>query len=178
MADIHELTIAMDLRGDLPEAELAELRWHLGLGPRPEHITEEQVVVNEVLDLLDEDQHPVQDEHGDWVLKEYPEPAWHEGAPYAATKMPGVGFSTLVRGGERYHDSERWALTCRWEVHPDAHDGVADLIDWLVARIHTRDSFFGYQRWYEDERPELLALRDEKIMTTRDGVCGPPFWEG
>ncbi|MBB6553547.1 hypothetical protein [Nonomuraea rubra] len=52
MADIHELLVAMDLRGDLSETELAELRRHLGLGSRPEHITEETIVVNEVLDLL------------------------------------------------------------------------------------------------------------------------------
>ncbi|GAA0708882.1 hypothetical protein Drose_21660 [Dactylosporangium roseum] len=45
MADLHELMVAADLRGDLAEPDLAELRWHLGLGPRPEHVTAATVIV-------------------------------------------------------------------------------------------------------------------------------------
>lgn len=168
--------VAMDLRGDLSGSELAELRWHLGLGPRPEHITEEMVVVNDVLDLLDDEQEPVQDEEGDWVINEYPEPAWSDGSPYAGSKMPGVGFSALVRGDE--DDGGRWALTCRWEVHPDGHAELAELISWLTARLHRDWSFFGYQRWYEDEEPELLRLREGKVVVSRDGTVAPPFWDG
>jgi hypothetical protein len=175
MADIHEVMLAMDLRGDLPESELAELRWHLGLGPRPGHITAQTIVVNEVLDLLHDDQQPVRDEHGDWVIKEFPEAAWHDGSPYAASKMPGAGFSTLVRGDD--HDGGRWALSCRWEVHPDGHVQLAEFIGWLTARLRESQSFFGYQRWYEDREPELLSFRDGKVMTYRDGTFVPPFWD-
>ncbi|GAA3230467.1 hypothetical protein [Nonomuraea helvata] len=175
MADIHELMLAMDLRGDLSETELGELRWHLGLGSRPEHITEETIVVNEVLDLLPEEQKPVRDEHGDWVIKESPQPAWDDGSPYAASKIPGAGYSILVRADD--HDGGRWALTCRWEVHPDGHAEVAELMDRLVARLHGNGSFFGHQRWYEDEEPELLGIRDGKVVTRCDGAFVPPFWD-
>ncbi|MGW0806020.1 hypothetical protein [Nonomuraea sp. NPDC002799] len=175
MADIHELMVAMDLRGDLSETELAELRWHLGLGSRPEHITEETIVVNEVLDLLDDEQKPVRDEKGDWVIKDFPQPAWDGGSPYAASKIPGAGCSILVRADD--HDDERWALTCRWEIHPDGHAVLARLIGWLVARLHKNECFFGYQRWYEDDQPELLSVRDGKVVTCRDGTFVPPFWE-
>lgn len=167
--------VAMDLRGDLPEAEVAELRWHLGLGPRPGHVTERSIVVNEVLDLLDDEREPVRDENGDWVVKEFPEPAWGDGAPYAASKVPGAGFSILVRADD--HDDARWALTCRWEVHPDGHAELADLIGRLVARLHRDRSFSGYQRWYEDAEPQPLSLRDGKVVTRRDGAFVPPFWE-
>ncbi|MCP2361866.1 hypothetical protein HD597_008886 [Nonomuraea thailandensis] len=172
MADIHELMVAMDLRGDLPEAELAELRWHLGLGSRPGHVAERTIVVNEVLDLLPDEQEPMRDENGDWVIKEFPRPAWGDGgSPYAASKIPGAGFSILVRG------DERWALTCRWEVHPDGHAEVAELMGRLAVRLHENGSFFGYQRWYEDDEPEVLGVRDGKVVTCRDGGFVPPFWE-
>ncbi|AXK36708.1 hypothetical protein DVA86_33260 [Streptomyces armeniacus] len=175
MADIHEVMLAMNLRGDLSGTELAGLRWHLGLAERPGHVTEKTIVVNDVLDLLDEEQERELNEDGDWVIKEFPEPAWNNGSPYAASKMPGTGFSTLVRGDGHY--GERWALTCRWEVHPDGHGELAELIDWLAARLHEDESFFGYQRWYEDDQPELLSLRDGGVVACRDGAFVPPFWE-
>ncbi|SPL88110.1 unnamed protein product [[Actinomadura] parvosata subsp. kistnae] len=167
---------AMDVRDDLPDTELAELRWHLGLGPRPAHLTEETIIVNEVLDLLDEDQEPVRDEHGDWVIKQLPEPAWSDGSPYAASKLPGAGFSVLVRSDDR--DTGRWALTCRWEIHPDGHGEVAELMGWLTARLHEdHHSFSGYQRWYEDDRLEQLSIQDGEVVARRDGGFVPPFWD-
>lgn len=33
MSDIYELTVTVDLREELSEQQLAELRRHLGLGP-------------------------------------------------------------------------------------------------------------------------------------------------
>ncbi|TQK42299.1 hypothetical protein FBY35_3678 [Streptomyces sp. SLBN-118] len=36
MADIYELSIVLNLGEDLSNEEVAELRWHLGLGPKPE----------------------------------------------------------------------------------------------------------------------------------------------
>ncbi|MDA2811815.1 hypothetical protein O4J56_14325 [Nocardiopsis sp. RSe5-2] len=36
MADVFELAITVDLRDEISEEEVAELRWHLGLGPEPE----------------------------------------------------------------------------------------------------------------------------------------------
>ncbi|MFC7647433.1 hypothetical protein ACFQX6_48135 [Streptosporangium lutulentum] len=39
MADLHEVLITAELRADLSDAEISELRWHLGLGPEPETFT-------------------------------------------------------------------------------------------------------------------------------------------
>jgi hypothetical protein len=167
--------VAIDLRGDLAERDVAELRWQVGLGPRPPHITERTIVVNDVLDLLTDEQEPVQNENGDWVIKQFPEPAWHDGSPHAASRTFGVDFSSLVHVNDG--GGERWALTCRWEVHPDGCAEVARLFGWLAARLHKDGSFFGYQRWYEDDEPELLGIRDGKIMARRKGTFVPPFWD-
>ena len=35
MGDWYDVILTVDLRPDVPAAELAELRWHLGLGERP-----------------------------------------------------------------------------------------------------------------------------------------------
>ncbi|MCP2340740.1 hypothetical protein [Actinomadura rupiterrae] len=178
MADIQELMIATDLRASLSEAEVAELRWQVGLGPRPEHIGEETLVVNEILDIVrDEGEEPVQDEDGDWVIKRFPEPAWHDGSPRAAYKIPGVVSSSLVREGAA--DGGRWALTCRWEIHPDGHAEIAELFDWLAGRCDSETAFFGYLRWYEEGEPDTpLHLRAGKIVTFRDGKFVPPFaWD-
>ncbi|MEV5745256.1 hypothetical protein AB0L30_34795 [Microbispora rosea] len=48
---------------------------------------------------------------------------------------------------------------------------MAELIDWLAARRHKNDPFFGYQRWYEDDEPELLSVHDGKVVVAcRDGA--------
>ncbi|GAA2890223.1 hypothetical protein [Nonomuraea rubra] len=50
---------------------------------------------------------------------------------------------------------------------------MAELIDWLTARLHKDESFFGYQRWYEDDAPELLSVRDGKVVMCREGGILP-----
>ncbi|MFI6006928.1 hypothetical protein ACIA98_42500 [Streptomyces sp. NPDC051366] len=50
MSDIYGLMIAVDLRDEISEQELAELSWHLGTGPQPERlsiVTEFPVVVED-----------------------------------------------------------------------------------------------------------------------------------
>src|SRR5947207_5394331 len=38
VGDLYELVLSIDLRGDITDDELAELRWHVGQGPRPERL--------------------------------------------------------------------------------------------------------------------------------------------
>ncbi|MGP3916698.1 hypothetical protein [Nonomuraea sp. 10N515B] len=38
MADIYELVLSVDIRADVTDDELAELRWHVGQGARPERL--------------------------------------------------------------------------------------------------------------------------------------------
>ncbi len=76
----------------------------------------------------------------------------------------------LVRMCADDHGDGHWALTCRWEIHPDGHPEVAGLIAWLAARRHKNGPFFGYQRWYEADEPELLSPRRESCVACRDGA--------
>ncbi|WP_256255611.1 hypothetical protein [Streptomyces sp. MUSC 14] len=96
MSDIYELTLALDLRDALSVEELAELRWHLGAGPAPETfriVTEFPVVV--------------EDEHGDFVIEDHPEPLLGQhGGGY---KVGGALVSVLFRRQET--GSAAWALT-------------------------------------------------------------------
>ncbi|MFF9512175.1 hypothetical protein ACF1BU_36845 [Streptomyces sp. NPDC014724] len=39
MSDVYELVVTVDLRDEITEQELAELRWHLGIGPQPERLS-------------------------------------------------------------------------------------------------------------------------------------------
>src|SRR5690606_10598536 len=61
MSDMYELLVSADLPGDLAGAEAGELRWHLGLGPRPER----RVIVGEFPEAgIGDDGRPRQDGRG------------------------------------------------------------------------------------------------------------------
>jgi hypothetical protein len=119
MADIYEFVLAMDLRADLPDAELAEVRWHLGLGPRPETLTivpadpfEEPIQDPAVLATIGPGPYQYQLLHG-------------RGGAY---KIHGALVSELVARPNQ----PGWALTTRQELHPDAFNDVRHLVDWLA----------------------------------------------
>ncbi|MGW7069310.1 hypothetical protein ACWGII_14880 [Streptomyces sp. NPDC054855] len=147
MADIYELTMALDLRDDLSEGEVAELRWHLGLGPRPTALT----VVREFPVV-------VEDARGELVTEDDPAPLL--GCHDTALKVAGALTSVLLprEGG--------WALTARQEIHPDAFDRVGELLTWLAARAeghHARldgSVRVGWTRFYEQDEPRPLVVRD------------------
>ncbi|MER6612141.1 hypothetical protein [Streptomyces xantholiticus] len=83
MADIFELMLTLDLRDELSEEELAELRWHLGLGPRPK-----------VLRIVTDFPFVVEDDHGELVIEDRPEPLL--GRHGEASKVGGALVS--IRG--------------------------------------------------------------------------------
>ncbi|RKN03574.1 hypothetical protein D7319_31215 [Streptomyces radicis] len=167
----------MDLPGDLSDAELAELRWQVGLGPRPEHITRDTIVVTEVVDAMREGgEEPVPAEGGDWVIQRYPGPAWESGAPRAASRVPGSCVSSLVH--EDAPHGKRWALTCRWEIHPDGYPEVDAFFRSLAALHRDGGAFFGYLRWYEDPEPDAwLRVEDRKVVAHHKGARVALPWE-
>ncbi|MGI5481683.1 hypothetical protein [Streptomyces lavendofoliae] len=151
MADVYELVLALDLR-DLSGAEVAELRWHLGLGPQPETLTivRSFPVVHE-------------DEDGRLVMAE--EPVALLGHHGEAWKVGGALTSALVG-----RPSGGWALTSRQEIHPDRSGEVGELLAWLAARTtddHRRPGDqvrLGWIRFYEEDRPAALTVRDGAVM--------------
>ncbi|MFI9261379.1 hypothetical protein ACIGT4_27275 [Streptomyces sioyaensis] len=91
MADIYEVSVAMDLRDDLSEAEITELQWHLGLGPEPEQLS----IVPEFPIVMESDL-------GELVTEDAPAPllgchggAWKVGgAAHLGAGPPGAGLGT------------------------------------------------------------------------------------
>ncbi|MCN9239964.1 hypothetical protein NGF19_04030 [Streptomyces sp. RY43-2] len=155
MADLYELTLALDLRDDLTDQELAELRWHLGAGPKPETlriVTEFPVVV--------------EDEDGEFVIEDDPEPllACHD----AGYKVEGALVSVLLRKQGTGHDA--WALTSRQEIHPDDFDRTGQLINWLATKADERHRDvdgsigLGWIRHHEARQPEPLVVRDGGVV--------------
>lgn len=63
MSDVFELAVSVDLRDELSEQELAELHWHLGIGPQPERLS-----------IVTEFPFVVVDEAGEPVVEDEPRP--------------------------------------------------------------------------------------------------------
>ncbi|MEU5951593.1 hypothetical protein [Streptomyces sp. NPDC047525] len=151
MADIYELSIAVDLRDDVTEDEVAELRWHLGLGPQPEELT----IVREF---------PVvrEDDLGELVIEDAPEPLM--GCHDTALKVGGALTSVLLRR------EEGWALTARQEIHPDGFDRVGELLAWMASKARAHHERFGgpvhvgWTRFHEEDRPDALTVRNGEVV--------------
>ncbi|MEU3738119.1 hypothetical protein AB0E78_13720 [Streptomyces sp. NPDC032198] len=145
MADIYELSIALDLRDELSGEEIAELRWHLGLGPRPVELT-----VVRAFPVV------VEDDRGEPVTEDDPAPLL--GCHDTASKAGGALTSVLLRreGG--------WALTARQEVHPDDFDRVGELLTWLAAKAEGHHERFdgsvrvGWTRFHEEDKTHPLTV--------------------
>ncbi|BAU82015.1 hypothetical protein SLA_1072 [Streptomyces laurentii] len=157
MADIFEFTLTLDLRDAVSEEELTELRWHLGLGPRPERL---RLVTAFPCVRVDEDGAPVVDDCPEPLLGRRGE-AWKVGGTLvsALRRREGAG------GGG-------WALTSRQELHPDEFERAGELLGRLAARAgegHRRPDggiVLGTTRFHASERAEPLVVRD--------GVVGWP----
>lgn len=115
MADAYELTLALDLRDDLTEAETGELRWHLGLGPQPDGLS-----------IVTEFPFAAENDLGELVVEDAPAPLL--AARGEAWKAGGELTADLVR------TEKGWALAARQEIHPDDFDRIGELLEWLAAK--------------------------------------------
>ncbi|MEV5375993.1 hypothetical protein AB0L26_08450 [Streptomyces nondiastaticus] len=156
MADIFELTLTLDLLDRFSEEELTELRWHLGLGPEPDTL---RIVTNFPF--------VVEDEHGEPVVEDHPEPLL--GRHDEADKTGGVLMSALIRRQDTRGGA--WALTSRQEIHPDDFERTGELLSWLAAKAvdaHRRfddgDVHLGWIRFCEEIQPEPLVVRDGAVV--------------
>ncbi|MFB9832234.1 hypothetical protein [Actinoallomurus acaciae] len=90
MADLYEVLLTAELPADLAETDVAELRWHLGLGPKPEVLN--IVTSSGDMMMVDEDGEPLPEDQ--W---------WVDVLPLLGQRGPadgrggGVAFSELVR---------------------------------------------------------------------------------
>ncbi|WP_298558968.1 hypothetical protein [Streptomyces luteogriseus] len=155
MADIFELMLTLDLRDELSEAEVAELRWHLGLGLKPE-----------TLSIVTEFPFAVEDDHGNLVIEDNPYPLL--GGSGEASKLDGALVSILLR--RQKTSLGTWALTSRQEIHPDEFERTSELLSWLATKVgdshrrHDGSVHLGWTRFCEEHRPEPLVVRDSAVI--------------
>lgn len=155
MADIYELMLTLDLRDELAEDELAELRWHLGLGPKPE-----------ILRIVTEFPFMDEDDDGALVVEDRPQPLL--GCHGEALKVGGALASVLLRREHTW--SGVWALTSRQEIHPDQFDLTGELLSWLATKAgdcHRRldgSVDLGWIRFYESRQAKPLLVRDGAVI--------------
>ncbi|MFC4560513.1 hypothetical protein ACFO4E_01455 [Nocardiopsis mangrovi] len=141
MSDLFELTLVLDLA--LSDAEAAELRWHLGRGPRPRGPASLTAALG-----------PGRDDGGRaaGAADAFPE----DDAPYPALEQRGLAARI---GGYLFADLEPrddgvWSLMCRQEVHPDAGEAIGPLVHGLAARTvgGGTERTIGYLRFHADIR--------------------------
>ncbi|MFC3997144.1 hypothetical protein ACFOVU_14520 [Nocardiopsis sediminis] len=161
MSDLFELTLVLDLA--LSDAEAAELRWHLGQGPRPEGpaaLTVPPAPARDGDDLRPAD--------ADTALAS-------DDAFYPALDQRGLAARI---GGHLFADLEprgdgTWSLMCRQEVHPDAGEAIDPLVHGLAARAVGGDTerTIGYLRFHEDIHIGSAII----VRAGRPGLrpCGP-----
>jgi hypothetical protein len=128
VGDLYEFNLALDLRDDLTEAELADLRFHLTPGPERDYAADES----------------------EWA----PEPLLAGTGP--AYRIGGSLFAVL----ERRRREPGWALTARQEVHAESIDDLRDLVLRLVRHSAYPYCNIGHLRFFEDEQPEALVVRE------------------
>ncbi|MEU7238739.1 hypothetical protein ACI2L4_17415 [Streptomyces sparsogenes] len=141
MADVYDLILSVNLPDTLSDAEISELRWHLGLAPRPAALS---LVTDYAEPLIGDDGEPEQDEQGNWLTAYEPYPVLAAKGP--ADRAAGVLLSALEpgrRGG--------WALTSRQEFHPDECDRLGELLVWLHERAVDPLAFQCHVRFYEED---------------------------
>lgn len=147
--------LTLDLRDELSEEELAELRWHLGLGPQPE-----------VLRIVPRVPFVVEGDHGELVVEDHPEPLL--GDHGEATKVDGALVSVLVHKQDTRRSA--WSLTSRQEIHPDAFEATGELLMWLAKKAGDSHRHpdggvsVGWTRFYEERQPEPLVVRDGLVV--------------
>lgn len=162
MADVYEVVLTMDLGPAISEPELAELRWHLGTGPRPAAYPIGSDRYVEAFPLGDPADPGCQWETAD------PEPLFAERG--AARHIGGALVAELVGG------PDGWALTVRQEVHPDGFHQLRTLLAWLGGRARRTPSFAGYLRFHEEFEVSPLVLADGEIAVPDDVVAHTPDW--
>jgi hypothetical protein len=171
MGDMYELLLTLDLRADITDDELAELRWQVGQGPRPERLP---IGTDAYLDT-----YPLGDPADPDCLWETatPEPVFARRG--AARRMGGALVADLV-GREQ---ADGWALTVRQEVHPDDFYQLRTLLGWLGPRsVGAQTSgvefFVGYLRFLESVELAPLVLLNGQIRLPSDIKDHTSDWLG
>ncbi|MGQ4601425.1 hypothetical protein, partial [Nocardia sp. R6R-6] len=151
VADMFEFVISIGLRDNLSAGDVAELRWHLGLGELPA----------DGLRIGSGIQWAVEDANGSMVEVE-PEPLLGVHGP--AWKVRGMLSASLER------TALGWHLDARQEVHPETFEEMTELMVWFYRRVDFSmvradgSVEIGRLRWHEHSEPVPLVVRDDHVF--------------
>lgn len=165
MADLYELVLALDLGTGLSTDELAELRWHVGRGERPERLVLGTDAYLETFPLGDPE-----DPDCEW---ETAEPAAAFAVTGAASRIGGALVAALVPREK----PAGWALTVRQELHPDQFYELRTMLGWL-GRWAAHDGYAGHLRFHESHAVTPLVVHSGRIAPPDDVVDHTPLWQG
>ncbi|MFG2563382.1 hypothetical protein [Streptomyces sp. NPDC048496] len=137
MADLYAVDLALNLGASVPNAVLADLRWHLGVsdGGAEDGPEGDEEVPGDVLD----DRFPL---------------------------LAGRGPAARVGGilvGELASTADGWSLTVRQEVHAEMLPELDSLAERLAWNSVT-EGVIGQARFYEDHVPELWVNRSGTLV--------------
>jgi hypothetical protein len=171
VGDLYEVVLTIDVRADVTDDELTELRWHVGQAPRPERFP---FGTDNYLDTF-----PLGDPADpgcEWETAE-PEPLFAERGGASA-----VGGALVADLAER-KGPDGWALTVRQELHPDSFYALRSVLAWLgPAAAHARTAdvpfFAGYLRFHEDVDVVPLVLLNGRIGLPEAIEEHTPHWQG
>lgn len=147
--------LTLDLCDELSDDELAELQWHLGLGPKPD-----------ILRIVTEFPFVNMDDDGQLLVEDHPQPLL--GDQGESFRVDGALVSVLLRRERTRFGT--WALTSRQEIHPDGFDLTGKLLSWLATKAgdrHRRPDGsveLGWTRFYESDEREPLVVRNGLVM--------------
>ncbi|WP_433479244.1 hypothetical protein ACQPZP_20750 [Spirillospora sp. CA-142024] len=162
MADLYELLLTAELPTDLPDEELTELRWHLGLAPEPKKFT----IVTDYPMVYVGDDDPGRDSADDWETQ--PDPLLARRGP-ADARIGGVEFSELALRQGRF---PAWVLTSRQELHGPTHwNMLIEMIQWLERQATSpwgTDGLSFYLRHCEETVLTAAILNGDRIVSRQD----------
>jgi len=147
---MFEFVVSVVLRDELSIDDVAELRWHLGLGELPECGPRIGGGVCRV----------AEDEDGELVTLD-PEPLL--GAHGPAWKIGGMLGASLERS------TTGWRLDARQEMHAEMLEESTELMRWLYRRVEADfvradgSVEIARMRWYEDTESTALVVRDDQL---------------
>ncbi len=152
MSDYYDLFLSVELQPGLPDEEMHEIRWHLGLVDEPP--ARFQAVPD-----------------GDWYIDE-PVPLFSGLAQSHA--FDGVDMAIMLPATDRtYPDGrQRWLLTVRQCVHDDMLGWVLELTEWIAAKSTTA-GWIGFLRHDQEPAPSLMHYLNGRLEFGQPGRTRP-----
>lgn len=149
MSDYYDLFLSVELRSELPNEVMHEIRWHLGPVDEPPAQFE----------ALPDD---------GWFFEE---PVSLFSGPSQSHCFDGVDVAAMLPATSRIHadGGQRWLLTVRQCVHEDELGWVLNLAEWMAPKS-TTVGFIGFLRYSQEPGPDLMHYVNGRLEFGQPGM--------